>query len=59
MPVEDEEFAHLVQDHINDLLTWFDAYPADHVDPTAVTSVRQSLDWMIEQSPVERDGRLT
>lgn len=55
----DAELARLLQDHINDLFTWLDDYPADQVDPSAVASVRQGLDWMIEQSPVEQDGRPT
>jgi hypothetical protein len=43
--------------NVDDLLTWLEDYPADQVDPTAMASVRRSLEWMIEQSPVEQGDR--
>jgi hypothetical protein len=33
---DDAELAHLLHNHVDDLLTWLDDYPADQVDPTAV-----------------------
>jgi hypothetical protein len=55
---DDAEFAHLLHNHVDDLLAWLDDYPADQVDPTAAASVRRSLGWMIERTPVEQSDRL-
>jgi len=55
---DDAELAHLLHHHVDDLFTWLDDYPADQVDPTAVASVRRSLDWLIGQTPVEPGDRL-
>jgi hypothetical protein len=55
--VDDAQFARLLHHHVDDLLTWLDDYPADQVDPTAVASIRRSLDWMIEQSPSSKGDR--
>lgn len=44
----------LLHSLVADLLTWLDDHPDDQVDPNAVTSIRQSFDWVIERLPAER-----
>lgn len=54
----DAALARLLHSLVADLLTWLDDYPDDQVDPNAVASIRQSIDWMIERLPAERRDRL-
>lgn len=54
----DAALARLLHSLVADLLTWLDDYPEDQVDPNAVASIRQSIDWVIGRLPTERRDRL-
>ncbi|MFU8849396.1 hypothetical protein ACNAW0_00145 [Micromonospora sp. SL1-18] len=54
----DAALARLLHSLVADLLTWLDDYPDDQVDPNAVASIRQSIDWVIDRLPAERRDRL-
>jgi hypothetical protein len=54
----DAALAHRLHGLVADLLNWLDHYPEDEVDPRAVASIRESLDWVIEQLPAQQRDRL-
>jgi hypothetical protein len=54
----DAALAHLLHDLVTQLLAWLDDYPDDQVNPNAVASVRQSVEWVVERLPAEQRERL-
>ncbi|MEV0269836.1 hypothetical protein AB0H43_13745 [Hamadaea sp. NPDC050747] len=57
-PDDDAALARVLQGSVVDLLTWLDDYPADQVDPEAVASIRQSVEWVLAGLSPEQRNRL-
>lgn len=54
---DDAALAGLLHSLVTEMLSWLDDHPEDEVDPTAVASIRESIDWVIERLPAQhRDG---
>ncbi len=54
----DAALARLLLGLVTDLIKWLDDYPDDQVDPNAVASFQQSIDWVIEQLPAQQRDQL-
>jgi hypothetical protein len=54
----DAALAHGLHRLVIDVLAWLDDYPDDQVDPNAVATLRQSIDWVLRRLPAQQRDRL-
>ncbi|NUT20908.1 MAG: hypothetical protein HOV77_17145 [Hamadaea sp.] len=55
---DDVALAHQLYGVVADLLTWLEDYPAEEVDPNAVTSIQRSVEWVLAGLRTEQRSRL-